>query len=179
MTTDLKIIGAFIPRGVFTQAGSTTAVPSTCAVSQLRLNERTSTRAFGRSHLCHLSVSTPCAPKASMFCGDIGITHVLLSSSRSSTRLLTTSPMLMISASFPSRTTGMCRTRCRVTSFITRLILSSGETVITWEFMTSLTGIDPMASPLRASLPKSARWNEEMDERSARRNQNGPTRSCR
>jgi hypothetical protein len=39
-------------------------------------------------------------------------------------------------------------------------------------------------SLLVASPPRSARWNEEMDERSARRNhetgcQNGPPRSCR
>src|SRR5262249_5921137 len=66
----------------------------------------------------------------------------LVSDSRSSRRFFTTSPMLMIPASLPSRSTGMWRTRWRVISCITRLTLSSGDTVITPYCMISFTGID-------------------------------------
>ena len=60
---------------------------------------------------------------------------------------LTTSPMLMIPAILPSRSTGMCRMRWRVISCITRLTLSSGDTVITPYRMISFTGIEVALSP--------------------------------
>ena len=50
-------------------------------------------------------------------------------------------------ASLPSRSTGMWRTRWCVMSFITRLTLSSGDTVIMPYCMISFTGIDAAASP--------------------------------
>src|SRR3954469_15755202 len=64
--------------------------------------------------------------------------RTFVSSSRSSSRLLTTSPMLTIPASLPPRSTGMWRTRWCVIKFITRLTLSSGDTVGTPYCMTSL-----------------------------------------
>src|SRR3954447_788760 len=56
--------------------------------------------------------------------------------------------MLTIPASLPSRSTGMWRTRWCVIRFITRLTLSSGDTVVTPYCMISFTGIDPAVSPL-------------------------------